>query len=83
MFDCPKSIHQSKNIIHLNPRNNLCKDQPDIHLRVSLQIQNTKYKYNHFDIGCLGKRARDADEEGGEDEKRSQVDRDNGLEEEV
>ena len=38
---------------------------------------------HHFDIGCLRKGSGDANEEGGEDEKRSKVDSDDGLEEEV
>ena len=38
---------------------------------------------HHFDIGCLRKGSGDADEESGEDEKRSKVDSDDGLEEEV
>ena len=38
---------------------------------------------NHFDVGRLRKSARDADEEGGEDEKGGQIDGDNRLKEEV
>ena len=43
---------------------------------------NTNTGY-HFDIGCLRKGSGDAYKESGEDEKRSEVDSDNGLEEEV
>ena len=84
---------------HLNPRNRLCKDQPDINLRVFRELQikmQLKYKLqmkisktnrntdstNHFDIGRLRKGARDADEEGGEDEEGGQVHRNNRLKEE-
>ena len=48
-----------------------------------LQIQTKNIytnKTNHFDIGCLGKSTRDADEEGGENEKRSEIHGDNGPE---
>ena len=52
------------------------------------QIQMKIYKYtnsnttNHFDVGRLRKSARDADEEGGEDEQGGQVHRHNRLKEE-
>ena len=43
---------------------------------------NTNAGY-HFDIGCLRKGSGDAYKERGEDEKRGEVDSDDGLEEEV
>ena len=43
---------------------------------------NTNAGY-HFHIGCLRKGSGDANEESGENEKRSEVDSDDGLEEEV
>ena len=52
---------------HLHPGNGLGKDQPHV---------------DHLDVGRLRKTARDADEESREDEKGSEINRDDGLEEE-
>lgn len=52
---------------HLHPGNGLGEDQPHIH---------------HLDVGRLGKTPGDADEERGEDEERSKINRDDCLEEE-
>ena len=52
---------------NLNPGKHLSEDQPDVH---------------HLHVGCLRKTAWNTDEQGGQDQEWSQVDGDNGPENE-
>ena len=59
--------HVDLRFSHLEEWNHQVEDQPHVH---------------HLDVRCLGKILGHGDEHGGQDEHHSQVDRDDGLEEE-
>ena len=59
---------QKKSSSCLQKRNQLCKDQPNV---------------NHLDVGCGRKTLCNTYEQSGQNQKRSQIDRDDSFKEEI